>query len=316
MNVLSLFDGISCGQQTLKNLDIKVDNYYASEIDKFGISVANKNFPNTIQLGDVSDYKSWDLPKIDIIIGGSPCQGFSMAGKQLNFDDPRSKLFFEFVNCIKHFKPKYFLLENVKMNKKHSKIISNYLGVTPFLLKSCYFGIPQHRPRLFWTNLPMIIDQFETTKVQLKDILSEDNTATNYTELEWNRENISDGKFESWDKTEKSQLNFRISSNNIWSHALSECTFPDNQIVSSEGIFSTLYTSRARQSVILAPNGKVRHLKMIEEERLQGLPDDYTKVDEDTKLAKRKSALGNCWTVPVIEYILLNLKNQIERGNI
>ena len=97
MNVLSLFDGMSCGQIALERAGIKVDNYFASEIDKYAIQVAMKNYPNTIQLGDVVNIRAADLPPIDLLIGGSPCQGFSFAGKQLNFDDPRSRLFFEFV---------------------------------------------------------------------------------------------------------------------------------------------------------------------------------------------------------------------------
>ena len=111
MNVLSLFDGMSCGQIALARAGIKVNKYYASEIDKHAIKVTQTNFPNTIQLGDVTKVFAKDLPKIDLLIGGSPCQGFSFAGKQLAFDDPRSKLFFEFVRLLKECKPIYFLLE-------------------------------------------------------------------------------------------------------------------------------------------------------------------------------------------------------------
>ena len=118
MNVLSLFDGMSCGQIALNRAGISYDKYYASEIDKHAIKVTQHNYPDTIQIGDVTKVKGTDLPKIDLLIGGSPCQGFSFAGKQLNFDDPRSKLFFEFVRLLKECKPKYFLLENVKMKKE------------------------------------------------------------------------------------------------------------------------------------------------------------------------------------------------------
>src|SRR5690606_9884675 len=114
MNVLSLFDGMSCGQIALNRAGIKYDNYFASEIDKHAIKVTLTNYPNTIQLGDVTKVKGAELPKIDLLIGGSTCQGFSFAGKQLNFDDPRSKLFFEFVRLKNECKPKHFLLENVK----------------------------------------------------------------------------------------------------------------------------------------------------------------------------------------------------------
>ena len=118
MNVLSLFDGMSCGQIALNKLGIKYDNYFASEIDKYAIQVTQKNYPNTKQLGNVLDINYGNLPKIDLLIGGSPCQGFSLAGKQLNFNDDRSKLFFEFVKAKDTLKPKYFFLENVNMRQE------------------------------------------------------------------------------------------------------------------------------------------------------------------------------------------------------
>ena len=123
MNVLSLFDGMSCGQIALNKLGIKYDNYFASEIDKYAIQVTQKNYPNTKQIGSVTEVKGEDLPKIDLLIGGSPCQGFSIAGNKLNFDDDRSKLFFEFVRLKNELKPKYFLLENVKMKDEISNAI-------------------------------------------------------------------------------------------------------------------------------------------------------------------------------------------------
>ena len=136
MNILSLFDGMSCGQIAINRVGIKYDNYFASEIDENAIQVTMDNYPNTKQLGDVTKIKSSDLPQIDLLIGGSPCQGFSFAGKQLNFDDPRSKLFFEFVRLKNECNPKYFLLENVKMRKDFQDIISKYLGVEPIEINS------------------------------------------------------------------------------------------------------------------------------------------------------------------------------------
>ena len=147
MNVLSLFDGMSCGQLALQKTGIKVDQYYAAEIDKYAIQIAQKNFPNTIQLGDVTQVKAANLPTIDLLIGGSPCQGFSFAGKQLNFDDPRSALFFEFVRLLKECKPKYFLLENVRMKKEYQNVITEYLGVEPILINSSLMSA-QNRQRL------------------------------------------------------------------------------------------------------------------------------------------------------------------------
>jgi DNA (cytosine-5)-methyltransferase 3A len=136
MRVLSLFDGISGAQQALKNLGIIPEVYYASEIDKYAISVTMKNFPNTIQLGDVRNITKETVGEIDLLVGGSPCQGFSFAGKQLNFNDERSKLFFEYVRILNEIKPKYFLLENVKMKKEYEDVISESLGVKPIAINS------------------------------------------------------------------------------------------------------------------------------------------------------------------------------------
>jgi len=171
MNVLSLFDGMSCGQIALDQLGIKVDNYYAAEIDKYAMQIAKKNYPNTIHLGDVTSVYAQDLPKIDLLMGGSPCQGFSFAGKQLAFDDPRSKLFFEFVRLLKELKPKYFLLENVRMKKEYQNIITEHLGVEPIMINSALVSA-QNRVRLYWTNIPNIT-QPNDRQIVLKDVLEE-----------------------------------------------------------------------------------------------------------------------------------------------
>ena len=159
-NVIGLFDGISCGQMALKKAGIECDQYYASEIDKYAMKVTQQQFPNTIQLGSVTDWESWESPffhidNVDLVMGGSPCQGFSLAGKQLNFDDPRSSLFFEFLAIVKHFKPKYFLLENVKMRQDIQDAISKELGVEPILINSNLVSA-QNRRRLYWTNIPNV----------------------------------------------------------------------------------------------------------------------------------------------------------------
>ena len=169
MNVLSLFDGMSCGRIALDRLGIKVDNYYASEIDKYAIQVSQANYPDIIQVGDVTELDTSTLPKIDLIMGGSPCQGFSFAGKQLAFDDPRSTLFFEFVRCVKELKPKYFLLENVRMKKEYLDVISEYMGVEPIMINSALVSA-QNRVRFYWTNI-LGIEQPEQRGIVLRDIL-------------------------------------------------------------------------------------------------------------------------------------------------
>ena len=190
MKVLSLFDGMSCGMIALDRLGIKVDTYYASEVDKYAIEVSQKNYPEIIQIGDVCNIKAEDYQDIDLILAGSPCQGFSFAGKQLAFDDPRSSLFFEFVRLLKEIKPKYFLLENVNMKKEFLDVISEQVS-------SCYpelpFGIErikinsalvsaQNRVRWYWTNIPGV-DQPEQRGIVLRDILethSFENSAETY----------------------------------------------------------------------------------------------------------------------------------------
>lgn len=171
MKVLSLFDGISCGRLALDRAGIPVEKYYASEIDKYAIQIAQKNYPDTIQIGDVTKLNYLELLDVDLVIGGSPCQGFSFAGKQLNFNDPRSKLFFEFVRAVKTIKPKYFLLENVKMKKEFQDIISEQLGVQPIEINSSLVSA-QNRKRLYWTNIPNVTVPADKG-ILLKDILHE-----------------------------------------------------------------------------------------------------------------------------------------------
>ena len=169
MNVLSLFDGMSCGRIALDRLNIKVDNYYSSEIDKYAMKVSEANYPDIIQVGDITALDLSTLPKIDLIMGGSPCQGFSFAGKQLAFDDPRSALFFEFVRCVKELNPKYFLLENVRMKKEYLDVISEQMGVEPICINSALVSA-QNRVRYYWTNIPGI-EQPEQRGIVLRDIL-------------------------------------------------------------------------------------------------------------------------------------------------
>lgn len=184
LNVLSLFDGMSCGQIALERAGIKVNKYYASEIDKHAITVTMANYPNTIQLGDVTKVFAKDLDQIDLIIGGSPCQGFSFAGKGLNFEDPRSKLFFEFVRLVNECKPKWFFLENVRMKKEHELVISQYMKVAPIEINSALLSA-QNRQRLYWTNINQVpwglfgdmitdIPQPKDKGILLKDVLESD----------------------------------------------------------------------------------------------------------------------------------------------
>lgn len=181
LRVLSLFDWCSWGQQALERLWIIEYQYFASEIDKFAISVTQKNFPNTIQVGSVTDIKGEDYWQIDLLCAGTPCQGFSFAWKQLNFEDERSKLFFEYVRILKEVKPRYFMLENVKMKKEFSDIITEHLFWVTFTEINSALLSWQNRKRLYWvwerqedwTYKKVEISQPEDKRIFLKDILEE-----------------------------------------------------------------------------------------------------------------------------------------------
>lgn len=176
MNVLSLFDGMSCGQIALNRAGIPYEKYYASEIDKHAIKVATHNYPDTVELGDINNWRQWpiDWAQIDLILAGSPCQGFSFAGKQLAFDDPRSALFFVFVDILNHIKslnPNVkFLLENVRMKKEYLAVISQKLGVEPVMINSALVSA-QNRVRFYWANWN--IEQPEDKSIFLKDIIED-----------------------------------------------------------------------------------------------------------------------------------------------
>ena len=173
MNVLSLFNGISCGRLALERAGVTIDNYFSSEIDQFCLKIDSNNYPDNQQIGDVKNIQTAYLPKIDLVMGGSPCQGFSIAGKKLAFDDPRSALFFEFVRILDECKPKFFLLENVRMKKEWLDIITSYLKVEPILINSNAVSA-QNRQRYYWTNIPNIGHPPSLDKTTIGDILEID----------------------------------------------------------------------------------------------------------------------------------------------
>lgn len=168
---------MSCGQIALNRIGLKPYKYYAAEVDKYAIKVTQANYPETIQMGDVTKWREWDIEwaSIDLLIGGSPCQGFSFAGKQLAFDDPRSKLFFVYVDILNHIKvlnPSVkFMLENVKMKKEYLAIISEQLGVEPVFINSALVSA-QNRQRYYWANWK--IEHPEDKGILLKDITQPD----------------------------------------------------------------------------------------------------------------------------------------------
>ena len=180
MNVLNLFGGMEVGRLAMDRANVSVDKYFSAEIDPYAIKIANKNHPDIIQLGDVTKIDTEDLPQIDLLMGGSPCQGFSFAGEQLAFDDPRSKLFFEFVRIMNELKPRYVLLENVRMKKQFEDVITEHMGFPPQLINSSKVSA-QNRWRNYWFGTyingkyeQIMIPPLEDKGLVLKDILQTD----------------------------------------------------------------------------------------------------------------------------------------------
>lgn len=276
-NVLSLFDGMSCGQIALNKLGIKYDNYYASEIDEPAISVTQHNYPNTIQMGSITELKSSQLPKIDLLFGGSPCQSFSNAGNGKGFDG-KSGLFYDFVRLLKECKPTYFLLENVKMKKEWQDIISEELGVQPIKINSNLVSA-QNRERLYWTNIP-VVGLPDDRHIYIEDILD-----TNFDSKYWLKERNTE------------LLSKKV---NIEGAPDICCIDVYNKKFKKDRKSPTL-TLPHHNSLRLLQNGKFRKLTPNECERLQTVPVDYT----NTGIADihRYSMLGNGWTVDVIAFI-------------
>jgi DNA-cytosine methyltransferase len=171
MKVLSLFDGMSSGQVACQRANLPVEHYEASEIDKYAMTIAKKNYPKTKELGDITKLGSRgvSLSTPDLVMGGSPCQSFSFAGRQKGFKDERGELFWEFMRVLEETKPKYFLLENVRMKKEHERVITRELGVQPLCINSALVSA-QNRERLYWTNIPRVFLP-ENKRIYLKDIL-------------------------------------------------------------------------------------------------------------------------------------------------
>jgi site-specific DNA-cytosine methylase len=272
MKVISLFDGMACGLQTLKEVGIAVDEYHAFEIDKYAIEIAKKNHPEIIHHGSVVDFDFSIFKSADLLIGGSPCQGFSFAGKQLAFDDPRSKLFFEFVRAKNEIKPKNFLLENVKMKKEYLDIISEQLGVQPVFINSALVSA-QSRQRYYWSNLN--IEQPEDKFINPQSIMQS---------LGWAA--CSSGMPSRVVKI-KSKFNCLTATYYKGLRAAGRPGILDDFMLDGDSFESTL--------------NNFRKLTPIECERLQTLPDNYTKGVSNTQ---RYKMLGNGWTVAVIKHIL------------
>ena len=301
INVCSLFDGMSCGQLALKKAGIKINTYHASEIDKPAIKITQKNFPYTLQMGDITKLEDWRLEYIrdeigiDLVIGGSPCQGFSFAGNQLNFDDPRSKLFFDFVRVLKILKPKYFLLENVRMKKESQDIISEYLGVEPVAINSNLVSA-QNRHRLYWTNIPF--DMPEDKETMLADIL-EDGVTDREKSHCLDANYFKGGNLKSYFEKHRRQLVF--TSGAFRGRYNSEGKTEQKLELRYDGKTNSLTTVQKDNVAVDLKELTWRKLSVKECERLQTVPDGYTEGVSNTQ---RYKMLGNGMTVDVIAHIL------------
>ena len=311
MGILSLFDGISCGRVALDRLGVKVDSYFASEVDKYAIQIAKKNYPDTIEIGDVRNvtYKngvlytengSYKVPKIDLLLGGSPCQSFTFAGKRqgmctqdnikittldeyLEYKNKgfvfqgQSYLFWEYMRLLKETNPTYFLLENVKMKSEWETVITTAIGVTPIRLNSNMFSA-QNRDRLYWTNL------------EVKDVKKKDTTVL---------KDIVDDVFD----TEKYALSDTHYKAFLKSYLWKPCALTDK----SKPLLATYFKQPPHCPYIPSKvsSSGYRRLSPIECERLQTLPDNYT---EGVSNSQRYRCTGNGWTVNVIVHILGEIK--------
>ena len=353
INVMSLFDGMSGGRLAFQKAGIHVENYYSSEIDKYAIQIADKNFPqDTVnRLGSVIDLTEEQLlalPKIDILIGGSPCQGFSMAGtkkgsstecgidvttldqyltlKSQNFAfNGQSYLFWEYVRILHILKPKYFFLENVRITKKWLPMFNGTLGVEPISINSNLMSA-QNRPRFYWTNIPDI-KMPEDKNIQLKDILETNESIIGAIR---GRYITNDGKTTQvmeLNKTTKPDCLTTASKDNAVicdsiRPGVAENIARDHQLMTSDkNTFNMKCASgfqdnkigikkspclRASNSGTYILNGyKYRRLTVIECERLQTVPDNYT---EGVSTTQRKRMLGNGWTIDVIAHMFKNIK--------
>lgn len=282
ITVLSLFDGISCGKVALDRAGIKVKNYYASEIDEYAMQVSKNNHPNIIHLGDVNAWRNWniDWSQIDLLIGGSPCQGFSFAGKLLNFNDERSKLFFVYVDILNHIKsvnPNVkFLLENVKMKADYQNVISGYLGVEPMRINSALVSAAR-RDRLYWVNFD--VDMPEDRGITFDDI--NDNTT------DWLSNTYID-KVSKWKAQQDPLKNVTY----IGTKAKLPCLTARGYNQSHSGM------------ILISDGTRYRYLTNNEAELAMTLPIDYTKGISDRERAR---CLGNGWTAEVIVHILKHL---------
>ena len=314
MKVLSLFDGISCARVALERAGIDVEDYFASEVDKYAIFIAQKNYTNTFQMGDVREigHHHWYPPNgIDLLIGGSPCQDLSIAKKERKgLDGERSGLFWEYVRILKELKPKYFILENVNsMPKEAKELITKTLGVEPIMINAALVSA-QNRKRLFWTNIPGVT-QPEDMGILLKDVLEESVDEKYFTTMDFTKRFDYTIHQEPYDKKGQGlrATDYKGTHNMIRVGKIGKGGQGD-RIYSIEGksvALSALGGGRGAKTGLYKDGTKIRKITPIECERLQGLPDNYT---DGISNSQRYKCLGNAFNVDVVAHILSFIPKQ------
>ena len=306
MNIVSLFDGCSGARESLNKLHARVNNYYASEVDPYAIKIAQKNYPNTIHLGDVKGVTiDRTFPKIDLLIGGSPCQDLSFAGYQKGLvEGTRSNLFFEYVRILKEIReinPDIkFLLENVRMKQENQNIISDLLGVEPILINSAKLSA-QNRQRLYWTNIEGV-RQPADQGIMLKDILEHgvtDREKSHCIDANY----FKGGNLKSYFEKHRRQLVF--SKDGLCHIGDADLNGHESliRVYHEAGKAPTLNSMQGgnRQPKVFVEPYNYRKLTPLECERLQGFPDNYTEGVSNTQ---RYKMLGNGFQVDTISFIL------------
>lgn len=296
MNVLSLFDGMSCGRIAMDRAGLKVDKYYASEIDKYATKVSDANYPDIIRLGDITKWKNWDIDwaSIDLVTGGFPCQAWSMAGKQLGDKDERGMLFWTMLDVMKkvreHNPSAHFLIENVKMKKEFEEYITHHteqtLGEVYKILINSALVSAQNRNRYYWTSFP--VTQPEDRGIVLNDIIKAEAEERFF---------VSPKQLDRLDLSSVTNGGARVCFQS-----------PGQNVEKSECLQSRDYKgiSGRQYFTVVMVNGALRKLIPIEYERLQTVPDNYTAHVSNTQ---RYKMLGNGWTVDVIAHLLKCMLN-------
>jgi DNA-cytosine methyltransferase len=287
MNVLSLFDGISCAMVGLEKANVKVDKYFSSEIDKHSIAISQNNHPEIIQLGDVRNINMAELPKIDLLIGGTPCQNLSKIN--INNEDHnqglsgnKSVLFYEYLRILKQVNPKYFILENVDMNLEDADIITKTLNVNPVCINTSSF-LAQDRPRLWWSNIKIKEPERDCNLV-IKDIMQQEVAEKHYYKKD----------FEFLGENKRVIAKLKVNCHDMGKRVYN---------INYKSPTLTGVTGGYHEKKIFH-NGRCRKLTPIEYERLMGLEDNYTKGIIDSK---RLNAIGNAFSPNIIEYIIKHI---------